>query len=98
MSVDRVPLFSKYAWRHIQVLLAGAILTPGKRNIGSALRYGFGHMRQPHRCHRVLNWLARSGREASRVLLGLLVRTFPQDGPLVFDIDEASLAQPHCSR
>jgi hypothetical protein len=32
------PLFSKRLWRHVQILLAGAILAPGKRNISSTLR------------------------------------------------------------
>ena len=83
------PLFSKRVFQHAQVLLAGAILAPGKRTVSSALRaMGLGHMRQFHRYHRVLNRAAWSGREASRVLLGLLVRAFSQGGPLVFGIDE----------
>ncbi len=32
------PLFSKRVWRHVQVLLTGAILAPGKRTVASALR------------------------------------------------------------
>ena len=32
------PLFSKSVWRHVQVLVAGAIVTPGRRTVGSALR------------------------------------------------------------
>ena len=31
------PLFSKSVWQHAQVLLAGAILAPGKRTVSSAL-------------------------------------------------------------
>ena len=37
---------------------------------------------------RVLNRAAWSGRETSRVLLGLLVRTFVPSGPLVIGVDE----------
>jgi hypothetical protein len=32
------PLFSKRTWCHAQVLLAGAILAPGRRTVSSALR------------------------------------------------------------
>jgi hypothetical protein len=32
------PLFSERLWRHAQLLLAGAILAPGRRTVGSALR------------------------------------------------------------
>jgi hypothetical protein len=30
--------FSERVWQHVQVLLAGAILAPGKRTVSSALR------------------------------------------------------------
>jgi hypothetical protein len=33
-----MPLFSKRVWPHVQVLLAGAILAPGKRIVTAALR------------------------------------------------------------
>ena len=32
------PLFSERVFEHVQVLIAGAILTPGKRTVSSALR------------------------------------------------------------
>jgi hypothetical protein len=32
------PLFSRRVFRHVQVLVAGAILAPGKRTVASALR------------------------------------------------------------
>ena len=32
------PLFSRRVWAHVQVLLAGTILAPGKRTVTSALR------------------------------------------------------------
>src|SRR5215212_10701290 len=32
------PLFSKRVWQHAQLLLVGAILAPGRRTVGSALR------------------------------------------------------------
>ncbi len=36
--VSFAPLFSERVWQHAQVLLAGAILAPGKRTVSSALR------------------------------------------------------------
>ncbi len=38
--------------------------------------------------HRVLNRAVWSAREASCALLGLLVRTFVPDGPLLIGVDE----------
>jgi hypothetical protein len=49
---------------------------------------GLGRTEQFQCYHRVLNRAAWSGREASRVLLGLLVRTFVPDGPLLIGVDE----------
>ncbi len=62
---------------------------PGKRTVNAALRVmGLGQTKQFQRYHRVLNRAAWSGREASGVLLGLLVRTFVPSGPLVIGVDE----------
>ncbi|HET6260898.1 MAG TPA: transposase, partial [Chloroflexia bacterium] len=84
-----VPLFSRRVWSHVQVLLAGAILAPGQRTVSAALRVmGLGQTEPFQRYHRVLHRAAWSGREASRVLLSLLVRTFVADGPLVIGVDE----------
>jgi hypothetical protein len=85
------PLFSKrVVWRHAQVLLIGAILTPGRRTVSSALRaMGSDQHKRFHRYHRVLSRASWSSREASRVLLRLLVETFvPEGDPLVVGIDE----------
>jgi hypothetical protein len=83
------PLFSKRLWAHVQVLLAGTILAPGKRTVTSALRaMGLEQERQFCRYHRVLNRASWSGKEAARVLLGLLVEALVPDGPLVLGIDE----------
>ena len=82
-------LFSKRVWGHVQVLVAGALLTPGRRTVAAALRV-MGLGRTPHfqRYHRVLNRAAWSGQAVSRVLFGLLVQTFVPDGPLVLGLDE----------
>jgi hypothetical protein len=83
------PLFSGRVWQHAQVLLAGAILAPGRRTVSSALRaMGLDQERCFHRYHRVLNRAQWSSREASRVLLGLLMETFVPEGPLVLGVDE----------
>ena len=86
-----VPLFSKRLWPYVQVLLEGTILAPGKRTVSRALRVmGLGQTEQFQRYHRVLNRATWSGREASRVLLGLVVKTFvpSSSGPLVIGVDE----------
>jgi DDE superfamily endonuclease len=72
------------------VLLTGAILAPGKRTVASALRaVGLEDERRFCNYHRVLNRAAWSSREASRILLELLVEAFvPGGGPLVVGIDE----------
>jgi hypothetical protein len=84
-----MPLFSRRVRPYVQVLLAGAILAPGKRTVSAALRVmGLGQTRHFQRYHRVLNRATWSGREASRVLLGLLVKTFVADGPMIIGVDE----------
>jgi hypothetical protein len=84
------PLFSESPWQHVQVLLTGAILAPGKRTVASALRaVGLEDERRFCNYHRVLNRAAWSSREASRILLELLVEAFvPGGGPLVVGIDD----------
>jgi hypothetical protein len=83
------PLFSRRVWQHVQVLLVGAILAPGKRTVSSALRaMGLEQEKRFHRYHRVLSRARWSGREASCVLLKMLVETFVPHGPLVLGIDE----------
>ncbi len=84
------PLFSERVWAHVQLLVAGAILASGKRTVASALRaVGLQEERRFCRYHRVLSRAVWSSREASRVLLGLLlVETFVPEGPLVVGIDE----------
>src|SRR5258708_2660065 len=83
------PLFSRPVWRHVPVLLVGAILAPGRRMVSSALRaVGLADLPKFQRYHRVLNRAVWSGLGASRVLFGLLVGTFAPAGPLVVGIDE----------
>jgi len=83
------PLFSRPVWRCVHVLLVGATLTPGRRNISSARQHGgLSHPPTLQAHQRVLNSAVWSSRSASRLLLGLLVNTFVPIGPLVMGIDE----------
>ena len=86
---DFALVFSKRVWRHAQVLLIGAILTPGKRTVTSALHVmGLSDEQHFQNYHRVLSRAVWSSREASRILLMLLVNTFVPKGPVVMGIDE----------
>ncbi len=62
------PLFSERVFQHVRVLLAGAILAPGKRTVSSALRaMGLDERKSFHRYDRVLSRAVWSSREASRL-------------------------------
>src|SRR4051794_25199203 len=84
------PLFSKRVFQHVQVLVAGAILAPGRRTVSSALRaMGLEQEKHFHRYHRVLSRASWSSLQVSRLLLRLLVDAFVSEGsPLVVGIDE----------
>jgi DDE superfamily endonuclease len=76
------PLFVHRSWRHAQILLVGAILTPGRRTVTSVLRImGRAQERRFVNVHRILNRAAWCPRSGSRILLGLLVDAFAQRGP-----------------
>ncbi len=83
-------VFSERVWDWVQVLVVGAILTPGRRTVAAVLRVmGLSEERQFQNYHRVLNRARWSSRELSRRLLGLLVATFvPADAPIVVGMDE----------
>ena len=83
-------LFTSPTWRKAQVLLVGAILTPGQRTVAAALRVmGLSDDQNYARYHEVLNRAVWSSRQAARVLLVLLLRQLDRgDGPLIFGIDE----------
>ena len=83
------PLFFQRSWRHAEMLLIGAILTPGQRTVTSILRItGLGRERRFVNYHRVLNRAAWSGRAAARVLLGLLLDAFVPKGPVILGLDD----------
>jgi hypothetical protein len=83
------PLFVHRSWRHAQLLLIGAILTPGRRTVASALRImGCAQDRRFVNVHRILNRAAWSPRAGGRILLGLLIAAFAPRGPVVMALDD----------
>lgn len=84
------PLFSHRVWLHAQLLLLGAILTPGARTVTAALRAtGLATERRFTNYHRVLNRATWSGRQASRILLGLLITGLvPPGAPIILGADD----------
>ena len=83
------PLFRKSVWRFANILLIGAVLAPGKRTVTSALRaMGLSGERNFQRYHRVLSRAVWSCRQASFILLRMLVAAFAPTGPLVLVLDD----------
>jgi DDE superfamily endonuclease len=84
------PLFSPRVWRHAQVLLLGAMLSPGARTVTAALRVmGLSGERHFTNDHRVLNRASWSLRQASRILLGGLVTSLmPPGATIVLGADD----------
>lgn len=82
-------LFSKRLWKHTQVLLIGAILTPGQRTVAAVLRI-MGLAAEPHfqNYHRVLNRARWSNLSVSQLLLAWLVKTFAPFGPVFMGLDD----------
>ena len=82
-------LFSKRVWERVQVLLAGAILSPAERTVTASLRaVGLTQEKHFQNYHRVLNRDIWSSLDASKILLMLLVNTFAMFGPVVFGLDD----------
>jgi hypothetical protein len=89
LIVAFAPLFSKPVFKHAQVLLVGALLSPGKRTVTSALRVmGLSHDAHFQNYHRVLSRAVWSSMAASHILLGVLVRAFAPEGVLVMGLDD----------
>ncbi len=82
-------IYAESTWYKIEVLVAGAILTTGKRTVSAVLRVmGLSQERNYGLYHQVLSRAVWSGLEVSGILLRLLVKTFDGGGPLVFGVDE----------
>jgi hypothetical protein len=83
------PLFLHRSWQHAQVLLLGALLTPGRRTVAGILRI-MGRGTDPHfqNYHRVLNRAVWSTRAGSRILLSSLLKALAPSGPVVIGLDD----------
>ena len=83
------PAFSRPVWHHVKVLLAGAILAPGKRMV-TAILHIMGHSTSSdlQTYHRVLNRAVWSPLTASRLLLRFIVAVLLPHGIVVLGLDE----------
>src|SRR5512146_1877894 len=71
------PLFSRRIWQWATILVVGAILAPGKRTVTACLRVmGLSDEVHFQNYHRLLNRAVWSSRQASRILLRLLLDAF----------------------
>ena len=81
--------FTAAVWRHVLVLVAGALLAPGRRTVTAALRVmALDRTASFAVYHRVLSTARWSARAVARRLLLVLVTTFVRDGPVVVGIDD----------
>src|SRR3954469_20256542 len=79
------PRFTAAVWRHVLVLVAGALLAPGRRTVAAALRVtGLERSAGFAVHHRVLSSARWSARAVAHRLLLVLV----PDGPVVVGIDD----------
>ena len=90
--------FTAPVWQHVQVLVAGAVLAPGKRTVtqvlrvmGPAERPGFG------RYHEALNRARWDAREVARPLPLHVVTTLAPNGEVIIAIDD-TIERRWCGR
>src|SRR5918995_2185625 len=82
-------ILGEATWRRALVLVAGALMTTGRRTVASALRAaGLGGAPGFAGYHRVLSHARWSGLAAGQRLLALLVAAFVPDGPVVLALDD----------
>jgi hypothetical protein len=83
------PLFTPSVWYHAQVLVIGALLTPGKRTVTAVLSVmGLRQSRHFQNYHRVLNRARWSSRVVSQHLLLGLINVFVPTGPILLGLDD----------
>jgi hypothetical protein len=81
--------FTAAVWRHVLVLVAGTLLTPGRRTVTAVLRVmGLDQAAGFAVYHRVLSKKGWSSRAVAHRLLLLLVAAFVPEGPVVVGIDD----------
>ncbi len=79
----------RQTWRRAVVLAAGALLSPGRRTVTSALRAaGLGNAPGFANYHRVLSEGRWSGPALAERLLALLVAAFAPHGPVLVALDD----------
>jgi DDE superfamily endonuclease len=82
--------FTAAVWRHVLVLVCGALLAPGRRTVAAVLRVmGLGEAAGFAVYHRVLSHGHWGSRALAHRLLLLLVAAFVPDGPVVVGLDES---------
>jgi DDE superfamily endonuclease len=82
-------LFSQRIWKHVQILLIGAMLTPGQRTVAAVLRImGLDAEKHFQNYHRALNRAVWSNLAASGLLLAWLIKTFVPRGPIFLGLDD----------
>src|SRR6476469_4170480 len=81
--------FTAPAWNHVLVLVAGAVLAPGKRTVSQALRV-MGLAAKPGfaRYHEVLSRARWDGRAVAHKLLAQVLDAFLPAGEVVIGIDD----------
>ena len=81
------PLFSVKVWNYAKTLLTGAILCNNQRTIAAILRV-MGLSKDKHfiNYYRVLNRACWSSLQASKILLGLLIRFIPESFPIIIGV------------
>ena len=84
-----VRCFTGATWDHVLVLVAGALLSPGRRTVSAALRVmDLDQSASFAVYHRVLSTASWSARRVAQRLLHLLVAAFVREGPVVIGLDE----------
>ena len=81
--------FTAPVWRRLLILIAGMVLSPGKRTVSAALRVmGLGATKDFARYHYVLNHARWSSRAVARKLLAMIVENYAPAGPVVIGLDD----------
>src|SRR5438874_549898 len=82
-------LFTLPTWKHLQVLLAGAILCQGARRVSTILCVmGLSQEKRFEKYHRVFNRAKWNSITGAKILLGLLVQLLPDSFPILIVVDD----------